>query len=248
MNIYNPRMLSAFLDFLFPPKCPNCGNSVSSSGQMCAKCWDKISWITNPCCAKCGLPFPANLGFGENTLCPNCASHKSKLDWMRSACVYDDASRDIILPFKHASKLEYTDIIANAMILAMRDIKKTGIGDDFIVMPVPLAYRRLFKRGYNQAGLVSKPIAKHLAAKIDYDSVARIYRKDMGHKNATERQKNISGVFNVTHPENIREKNILLVDDVFTTGATFNELAKVLKKSGAKWVGGITFCRVVRAI
>lgn len=117
-----------------------------------------------------------------------------------------------------------------------------------IILPVPLASRRLFHRGYNQAAVLAKPIARKLRIKIDYDSVRRQHRPDMGHKNARARAKNIRGVFLVKNTSQISGKNILLVDDVYTTGATFNELARVLQKSGAKWVGGITFCRVVRAI
>jgi len=119
---------------------------------------------------------------------------------------------------------------------------------DLLILPVPLANRRLFKRGYNQAGLLARGIAKYLNAKIDYDSVRRTHKKDMGHLSPKERAKNISGVFRVTRPENIRGRNILLVDDVLTTGATFNELTKVLKRAGASWVGGISFCRTLKAI
>ena len=115
-------------------------------------------------------------------------------------------------------------------------------------MPVPLANRRLFKRGYNQATLLARPIAKVLGINIDIDSVRRIHRPDMGHKNARERAENIHGVFSVVCPDKIRGKRILLVDDVMTTGATFSELCRVLMRAGASAVYGVTFCRVVRAI
>lgn len=177
-------------------------------------------------------------------MCPDCLAKKTKLDWMRAACVYDGASRNVMLPFKHGGRLEYRDMMARAMLAALQDLAR----NDVIVLPVPLANRRLWKRGYNQAALLAKPLAKHLGAKIDHDSVQRIHRADMGHKNAAQRKRNIGGVFRIRRPDKIRGRAILLVDDVFTTGATFNELAKVLKKAGAVWVGGITFCRVVRAI
>lgn len=233
-----------FLDFLFPPACPICKKSVSQHGMLCSDCWSGFNWISDPKCCKCGYPFPADLDLGTTPMCPVCAAGDSELDWMRSACVYDDVSKNIMLPFKHAGALHYQKIMTRAMIGALRELDQNVD----LVMPVPLAYRRLFKRGYNQATLLARPIAKYLGKKIDVSSVRRKYRPDMGHKNASQRAENIRGVFSVIHPERIRGKTILLVDDVMTTGATFSELKRVLKKSGAVAVYGITFCRVVRAI
>ena len=149
-----------------------------------------------------------------------------------------------MLPFKHAGRVQYAHFMSRAMMWALRDIDV----DVDIVMPVPLANRRLFKRGYNQATLLARPIAKVLNVKLDLDSVKRIYRPDMGHKNARERAENIHGVFSVVNLEKVRGKRILLVDDVMTTGATFSELRRVLMRAGASAVYGVTFCRVVRAI
>ena len=121
-------------------------------------------------------------------------------------------------------------------------------GPPDIVMPIPLAYRRLFKRGYNQATLLARPIAEYLGVPMDVSSVRRKHRPDMGHKNYKQRYANIRGVFRVVRRERIRGKVILLVDDVMTTGATFSEMRRVLKRAGAVAVYGIVFCRVVKAI
>jgi ComF family protein len=203
-----------------------------------------MNWIENPKCAKCGYPFPADLDLGGTPLCPVCAAGKSELDWIRSACVYDDASRGAMLPFKHGGRIQYARFMSRAIMWAMRDMEI----DADIIMPVPLARRRLFKRGYNQATLLARPIARATGIKIDYDSVHRKYRDDMGHKSARERTENIRGVFSVVRPDKIRGKKILLVDDVMTSGATFSELRRVLIRAGATAVYGVTFCRVVRAI
>ncbi len=232
------------LDFLFPPACPICNKSVTEHGALCSMCWSKFNWISDPKCCKCGYPFPADLDLGPNPLCPICASGSNELDWTRSACVYDDVSRNIMLPFKHAGALRYQKIMSRAMIAALRELKE----DVDLVLPVPLAYGRLWKRGYNQATLLARPIAKHMKIKMDVDSIRRKYRPDMGHKNAKQRAENIHGVFEIIKPENIKDKTILLVDDVMTTGSTFIELHRVLKQAGARAVYGIVFCRVVRAI
>lgn len=134
--------------------------------------------------------------------------------------------------------------MSRAMIWALRDV---DIKPD-VVIPVPLAYKRLFRRGYNQATLLARPIARAFGVRMDLSSFKRKYRADMGHKNAKQRMENVKGVFNVIKPENIRGRKILLVDDVMTTGATFSELRRVLMKAGAKEVYGVTFCRIVRAI
>ncbi len=177
-------------------------------------------------------------------MCPICAAGDCELDLIRSACRYDDASRATVLPFKHAGRTSYSYFMARSMIWALRD---TDIKPD-IVMPVPLAYRRLCKRTYNQATLLARPIARAYGVKMDLASVRRKYRPDMGHKNARQRNENIHGVFTVVHPDKIRGRNILLVDDVMTTGATFRELRRVLTHAGAASVYGVTFCRVARTV
>ncbi len=238
------RFINRFVDFLFPPACPICDTPVSIHGELCAECWTAIDWIVRPYCVKCGYPFPADLDLGGMPLCPICASGKSELDWIRSACVYDAASRSAMLPFKHGGRIKYARFMSRAMIWALRDI---DVEVD-VVMPVPLATRRLFHRGYNQATLLARPIAHALGVKMDVDSVRRKYRPDMGHKNARQRLENIHGVFSAVKPDKIRGRKILLVDDVMTTGATFSELRHVLMRAGAAAVYGVTFCRVVRAI
>ena len=238
------KILKSVIEFLFPPACPLCDTPVSIHGELCADCWGAINWIDNPKCVKCGYPFPADLDLGGLPLCPTCASGNCELDWIRSACVYDDVSRSAMLSFKHGGCVSYAVFMSRAMIWALRDIDV----DIDVVMPVPLANRRLFKRGYNQAVLLARPIANVLNVGIDLDSVRRAHRPDMGHKNARQRMENIHGVFSVVNPDAIRGKRILLVDDVMTTGATFSELRRVLMRAGASTVCGVTFCRVVRAI
>jgi ComF family protein len=238
------KWFSTVLDFLFPPSCPICRAAVSDHGTICPECWRGFNWISNPKCCRCGYPFPADLDLGPRPLCPVCAAGLSELDWMRAACVYDQFSKNVMLPFKHAGALKYQKLMSRAMIGALQDLDT----DIDLVLPVPLARRRLFKRGYNQATLLARPIAKQLGARLDIDSVRRKYRPDMGHKNARERLENIRGAFICVSPNTVRGKTILLVDDVMTTGATFTELCKVLKRSGAHRVYGVVFCRVIRAI
>ena len=229
---------------MYPPVCPVCNEFVESHGALCATCWARFNWISNPKCFKCGYPFPADLDLGPTPICPHCAAGECELDFIRSACVYDDVSKDIMLPFKHASQLKYQTLMSRAMINALRDLNL----DIDVVMPVPLAWKRLFKRGYNQATLLARPIARHYKAYMDVDSVARKYKQNMGHKTAKQRRENVHGVFKVIDKDKIYGKKILLVDDVMTSGATFYELNRVLRNAGASAVYAVSFCRVVHAI
>ena len=231
------------LDFLFPPSCPICAAPVESHGHLCGDCWSCFEWIDGPHCACCGYPFPDDYEPDSNAMCPVCAAGKNELDFIRAACVYDDMSRSVMLPFKHGGRIKFARFMSHAMIWALRDV---DIKPD-IVMPVPLANRRLFHRGYNQATLLAREIARVYNAPIDYDSVHRLYRPNMGHKTHAERARNIRGVFSVVDADKIRGKKILLVDDVMTSGATFAELGCVLRRAGASAVYGVVFCRVVRA-
>ena len=238
------KLFNQILDFIYPPTCPICGELVELHGTMCSKCWSGFNWISNPKCFKCGYPFPADLDLGEHPLCPHCAAGECDLDFIRSACVYDDVSKNIMLPFKHASALKYQTLMSRSMINCLRDL-------DFnidVVIPVPLAYRRLFKRGYNQATLLARPIAKHYHAKLDIDSISRKYRPDMGHKTTKQRRENVHGVFKIKNTNKLRGKSVLLVDDVMTSGATFYELNRILRNAGVSHVYAVSFCRVVHAI
>ena len=232
-----------FIEFLFPAACPICGARVTTHGELCGDCWGCFDWIDGPHCVRCGYPFPDDYEPGSNSMCPVCAAGKNDLDFVRAACVYDDMSRSVMLPFKHGGRIKYARFMSRAMIWALRDI---DISPD-VIMPVPLANRRLFQRGYNQATLLARQIARAYSAPIDFDSVRRKYRPNMGHKTHAQRFENIRGVFNVVNKDSIKGKKILLVDDVMTSGATFGELARVLRRAGASEIYGVVFCRVVRA-
>ena len=236
------KIFNKFVEFLFPASCPLCSAPVSTHGELCGDCWSCFDWINGPKCKCCGYPFPDDYEPNEKSMCPICAAGKNELDYIRAACVYDDFSRTAMLPFKHAGQIKYAKFMSRAMIWALRDL---DISPD-IVMPVPLAAKRLFKRGYNQATLLARPISNVYKAKLDLDSVHRQYRENMGHKTHAQRLQHIRGVFGVIKPENIRGKKILLVDDVMTSGATLTELGRVLRHAGASAVYGVVFCRVVR--
>ena len=121
----------------------------------------------------CGYPFPDDYELSDGAMCPVCAAGKNELDFIRAACVYDDMSRSVMLPFKHGGRIKFARFMSHAMIWALRDL---DVSPD-IIMPVPLANRRLFHRGYNQATLLAREISRVYGAPIDFDSVHRIPSK-----------------------------------------------------------------------
>ena len=236
------RLGKNIIEFLFPPSCPICSARIETHGELCADCFGAFEWIDDTKCERCGYPMP--VGTCASRQCPACVVGESKLEWLRCACVYDDMSRSVLLPLKYAGRVGYAKFMSRAMIWAMRDVS----ADFDLVMPVPLARRRLTFRSYNQATLLARPIARAAGVTLDVDSVRRRHRRDMGHMTQRQRRENIRGVFSVVRPENIRGRKILLVDDVFTTGATMDEMRRVLMRAGAAAVYGVAFSRVVRTV
>lgn len=234
-------LLSKIINFIFPATCPICKNRVLSNNDLCSQCYNKINWIKSPKCHKCGYPFPANLDNEEFMFCPSCIENKSYLEMIRSSCEYDSFSREIILGFKYSKAFRYNKLISSSMIKILKDIDSKID----LVIPMPLSYLRLVKRGYNQATLIAKPIAKYLKVKLDINSVKRKYRESTKGKTFKERKENVKNVFKVVNENNIKGKSILLIDDVMTSKSSLEELAKTLKKAGANKIFAVTFARTV---
>lgn len=232
------------INFIFPQQCCICKNFLGESGYLCISCASKFDVISEPKCACCGYPFEFKLkSKNKKLLCPNCIKKPYKFDGAISAVRYDDFAKKIILPFKHADKTQYAKPISTIMIMAGRKFK-----DEIdVIIPVPIHLTRMLKRKYNQASLLSTYISKAYQKPVLYSTLLRSKSTpSQGHMSEKERKQNVSGVFVVKKNQRIKGKNILLIDDVFTTGATVNECTKILKKSGANKVFVLTFARVIK--
>ena len=235
------------LDFILPPVCLRCRTLVSDPQSLCAKCWGELKFLAQPLCACCGLPFPHALG--EGVKCAACMQRPPVFDKARAALAYDDVSRDLILPLKHADRLEAAPIFGRWMANAAAEL----IAESDTLVPVPLHWRRLAKRRYNQAAVLAQAIANrrpHL--RVDTASLQRpkasVSQGEM--PSARARLKNVARPFVVSDGQRkqIQGRRILLVDDVLTTGATLNACAKALKRAGAATVSAVTLARVVRPL
>ncbi len=229
------------LDLLLPPLCLACDARVTEHGTLCAKCWSDIQFIAAPYCGTCGAPFDTPVGEGE--ICAACLTNPPIYAAARSAMLYDDASKRLILGFKHGDRIHMVHTLAGWMQRAGHELWQ----DADLIMPVPLHRWRLFKRRYNQAALLAKSLGEATGKHVLVDGLLRLKpTPTQGHRNRKERQANVKGAFGINphHLTAIKDKNIILIDDVLTTGATLNECSRTLLDAGAKSVKTLTLARV----
>ena len=232
------------VDSVLPPLCLGCGEIVGSGGALCAACWPGFSFLAPPQCTCCGTPFGEDLG--AEALCAACLARRPKFRRARAALVYDDRSRRLILPFKHGDRTDMARTCGTWMARAGAEL----LAEADFVAPVPLHWRRLFTRRYNQALLLARHLAAEHPAKLAPDLLLR--RRWTGSQAGLagrERRRNVREAFAI-HPrwtEPVAGKVVLLVDDVLTTGATVEACARVVQRAGARHVDVLTLARVVRA-
>lgn len=237
------KIANILLDLLLPPRCPVSGEIVDAPGLIAPHIWSKLSFIEAPYCHGCGLPFSFEIGAGA--ICATCAAAPPVFTQARSALLYDDASRDLILAFKHGDRLESVPALVPFMTRAGAEL----IAQTDYLVPVPLYRWRLLRRRYNQALLLAYGIGRTARKAVLPDSLFRVRSTPVqGHMKSDARAKNVKNAFGVRVKDRaeIAGKNILLIDDVYTTGATVSECAKALLKAGAAQVNVLTLARVAK--
>jgi len=239
--------LIKMIDFIFPPRCIVTGELVDAQGMISAQAWKDLNFISDPQCNRCGFPFDFDTGdVQEGNICAACAKSPPVFDKLRSALVYDNASRDIILAFKHADQ---TQSVPSFVPWLMRSGEKILKNADYLV-PVPLHRWRILRRRYNQSALLAQYLGVQTKIPCLLDALQRTRATPtQGHLKADQRQRNVKRAFafNRSYKEDIKNKHIVLIDDVYTTGATVSECTKVLLKNGAASVNILTLARVVKA-
>ena len=221
----------ALLDFGVPPHCSLCKAPLEEHERVvCEGCWSKIQVITGPYCAACGSPsdVPAST-------CNHCENRTLRFDRARILSPFDETIQGLIHQLKYRGKRsigQRLGIMLGALLASDGDS-----GDLDMIVPVPLHPSRKKERGYNQIALVAYAMEARLGIRVRTDLMTRTRRTATQTKlNAEERAKNVAGAFQVTCPESVRGQEILLVDDVLTTGATVNACTQALLDAGAKRV------------
>ena len=232
----------ALADFLFPPKCPLCGKfgEENGGGRFCSSCLAEFISFSHPLCPRCGRSFATPAG--EDHLCGECLTAERFFTRARSLGPYEGKMVEAIARFKYRGATHLGKPLGK--LLAEYKDDEFSFSRFQRVIPVPLNVKRLRQRGFNQSLLLTRQVARGRALPLDFQSLQRIRNTPpQTQLSGADREKNIRGAFAVTAPEAIAGKHILLIDDVFTTGATVQECAKMLKKAGAEQVDVLTLAR-----
>lgn len=231
------------LNALLPPCCAACDTPVERHGQLCAACFTQTNFISAPVCTRCGVPFSSAEQGGPDALCPGCREHPPLFRQARAALRYDEHGRRLILPLKHADRIELAPILAGMMVRSGADL----LARAEILVPVPLHRRRLFHRKYNQAAALAFTIGRLTRLPVQPDALQRIRETaPLEEKTPQERALEVSGSLRV-RPSRLKRiigRTVLMVDDVMTSGATANACAQALMQAGALAVDVLVAARV----
>jgi ComF family protein len=233
------QVVRIVLDLLFPPY--DFAQRPSQGPGLAAETFTQISFLDDPVCEGCGIPFEYSQGIGA--LCTACMAYPRAFARARAACLYDEGSRELILRFKHADRPDLAKIFQQWISRSARDL----IVDADAVVPVPLHPLRLLSRRYNQAAEIARLLSHQAGLIYLPDSLQRRRATaSQGGRSGSGRRRNVAGAFIVPMDQHrhIKGRRILLIDDVLTTGATAEACAKALLKAGARAVDVAVVARV----
>ncbi|MFN2260339.1 MAG: ComF family protein, partial [Parasphingopyxis sp.] len=221
-------------------RCPACGTVLPDDRHFCGTCWLALDRLEGGC-AQCGTPEIEPLG--DDDLCGACLADPPPFDSLRAAVAYGDIARGIALRLKYGGRIGLAHIIAGAMRRHMAGL------EDALIVPVPLHRLRLWRRGFNQAALIARALTGGDTARLRLELLERRkstpYLKGM---TAKQRRQAVRGAFHVPAEARgeLKARRIVLVDDVYTSGATSRACAGLLKRHGAREVHVRCWARVVR--
>lgn len=233
--------LCAALDMLLPPRCAGTGETVDAAGTVSAAFWAQLDFIEAPFCATCGLPFA--LDVPDGTICAACMDTPPDFDHARAPLAYNDALRKLVLDFKYGDRLHIVDTFVPWLVRA----GQTLLQQTDVIVPVPLHRKRLWWRRYNQSAIIARTLSQKSGIPWLPDTLERLrHTPPQKGLNRKQRAENVKDAFDLHQTDRVSGKNILLVDDVFTSGATLNACARTLKKHNAAKVFVLTVARVTR--
>jgi ComF family protein len=232
--------LTPLVDLIFPPRCPLCGEALGEQGGLCLACWGRLVIPGEPSCSLCQRPLGE--GHGEMTCAP-CLASPPGHDGIAAATLYTQASRDLVLAFKHGRRVGLARLLGRLIAARL-----AGLEGDWLVVPVPLHRWRLWSRGFNQSALLGREIARLPGRQFVVDGlVRRRATPSLGGLGRSERARALRGsvVANRSRIELLRGAQVLLVDDVMTSGATTDACIVALRKAGIAKVKIACFARVL---
>jgi ComF family protein len=233
------------LDLGLPPLCPACRGLLGDDGGLCASCWSQLCFIAPPYCERLGTPFGYDPGLG--VLSTEAVTHPPAFGRARAAVRYDDVASALVHALKYGDRLDLAPTMGRWMAQAGRELTDGAS----TLVPVPLHWRRLWARRFNQAAALARAISAASGVPVLDDALKRVRAtpQQVGLKKA-ERAANVQGAFRVPDDKqaSVAGKRLVLVDDVLTTGATVDTCTRALLRAGAAQVDVLVFARVVDAV
>jgi ComF family protein len=237
-------VLRAALDAVLPPLCASCRTPLADPGGLCPACWARVSFLAPPWCERLGIPFTYDSGPG--VLSMEAIADPPAYGRARAAVRYDDVARDLVHRLKYGDRLDLAAFMGRWMARAGREL----LDDADALVPVPLHWRRLWGRRFNQAAALAQAAAEERGIPVLTTALKRrratVQQVGMSR---SARAVNVQGAFEVTHEgkNSIRGRRLVLVDDVLTSGATVDACTRALLRAGAGNVDVLVFARVVAA-
>lgn len=230
------------LDAALPRLCPSCREPLGDGAGLCATCWAKLSPIEKPYCARLGIPFIYDPGPG--LLSMEAMANPPAYERARAAVRYDEVARSLVIAFKFGDRLDLAPMMGRWMARAGAEL----LADAGALIPVPLHWRRLWGRRFNQSAALCGAIAEVSGVPVLYDTLRRVRstHQQIG-LSRTDRASNVQGAFRVADDRKamLKGRRVVLVDDVLTSGATVDSCARTLLRAGAAHVDVLVFARVV---
>lgn len=224
-------------DYALPPRCPGCGAIVEEDFAFCLTCWSGMEFLGEPCCARCGVPFPHDMGVGSE--CGACLAAPPPWDSARAVLAYGDVARTVALRLKYGRRIGLARLIARQM------VRHVG-SEEALIVPVPLHRWRLWGRGFNQSALIADHLGRLTGWPVDKFVLRRVRRTaPLRGMNPTQRARAVRRAFALAQGHGLAGRPVLLIDDVHTSGATAAACARVLKAGGAGNVRLLCWARVL---
>jgi len=234
-------LLAACATLVFPPHCFLCRKTLvfAPNSCLCSFCQENLQWNTPPFCVKCSRHVKSSIN-----LCANCRSGRIHFDFAYAALQFNEPLKALLHQYKYQRATALRILFADRMLRFIQEHQLDMARFDLII-PVPLHPAALRMRGFNQSLLLAKEIARHFSIPYSAKALLKIRpTRSQSELKRKERWTNLTGAFTINHSVRLKGKNVLLVDDLLTTGATASAAAKALKNAGCDTVGVLTLAAV----